>query len=438
MLLLLVNLLLCLLLLILGCSVTLNTFEELASLIEQLATKVKRNEAGCIKQILRIKNGYNYGKNKNLGDADYTYRDVKVNVLISDQDNRKQLIGEIQFLLEYMLIAKKLNHSVYTVFRRQEFVDNVKRIVNDHDRGGIGVSDEISELKENTQSGGVDFDSFNWDELPNKLLFESESIMEPQLILDNKVNGGNRIGKTSDREKCPLLYHTIVRKLWKASGLIFSNIFHFDYSNEYNGKYISNYINFANMIILNKDKQMFYGIDLSLISNNSNENDERLHLISNFLKCQYFEPFSDNNIVYRCVKYNLFSFLKLLVKYRSSDSGMKNGINYVDNDFGFTPFMKLILSDYCDEEWMRLLFNFKEIDFEIECQNKFENYFNKKVYQFEQFEKYKAIYQRFRAIYQFNIKKTKTNTKTKSKNKRSDIQRRETNLLRRDTDLLGI
>ena len=98
-----------------GCSVTVNKFEELVLMLKQLCVKTNKNEGGCIKKVLRIKNGYDYGKNKNLKDTDIEYRDIKVNVLVCNQDKTKQIIGEIQFLLNFMLSAKKLGHSVYTV-----------------------------------------------------------------------------------------------------------------------------------------------------------------------------------------------------------------------------------------------------------------------------------------------------------------------------------
>ena len=78
---------------------------------------VENKKAGCIKAILRCKNGFkdfnfeNNGKNKNDLSV-YDYRDVKLNVLIK-YNRSKSLVGEIQFLLKFALMAKKLGHSIY-------------------------------------------------------------------------------------------------------------------------------------------------------------------------------------------------------------------------------------------------------------------------------------------------------------------------------------
>ena len=64
-----------------------------------------RNE--CVIKIMRIKNGF---KNNVLWNSfeDCEYVDVKVNVLIYDKFSKQSQVAEIQFLLKWLLHAKKV------------------------------------------------------------------------------------------------------------------------------------------------------------------------------------------------------------------------------------------------------------------------------------------------------------------------------------------
>ena len=56
------------------------------------------------------------------------YRDIKLNVLISNDDESEQIIGEIQLVTKTMLIMKERGHALYGVVRRQQFVDTIKQM----------------------------------------------------------------------------------------------------------------------------------------------------------------------------------------------------------------------------------------------------------------------------------------------------------------------
>ena len=58
----------------------------------------------------------------------YGYRDIKMNVLI--EYNRSQLVGEIQFLISFILKAKKLGHSVYSFVRNQDYYKEISQYLN--------------------------------------------------------------------------------------------------------------------------------------------------------------------------------------------------------------------------------------------------------------------------------------------------------------------
>lgn len=91
--------------------------------------KVKTKDAGVVVDVLRIKNGFEAIKNwKTWQDCGYV--DIKLNILISD--GRHAIIGEIQFLLKWLLDFKKRGHKLYGVKRRSPVVNEVsKKFYND-------------------------------------------------------------------------------------------------------------------------------------------------------------------------------------------------------------------------------------------------------------------------------------------------------------------
>ena len=91
----------------LRCSVTFNSAKDLVAACNAFKEKVKNNDAGCVVSILRIKNGFKKISNwKTYKDCQYT--DLKASVLIANESRTRSIIGEVQFLLNWQLKAKKL------------------------------------------------------------------------------------------------------------------------------------------------------------------------------------------------------------------------------------------------------------------------------------------------------------------------------------------
>ena len=104
-----------------------------------LYSKKKQENSCCITKILRVKNGFVNFKDKSSNStkfSDFNYQDVKFNVLIEYCTNVDEngiatytnVIGEIQFLLSFMLTAKKMGHSIYSFNRKQELFDKLYNI----------------------------------------------------------------------------------------------------------------------------------------------------------------------------------------------------------------------------------------------------------------------------------------------------------------------
>ena len=108
------------------CSVVFKNSKDLMHGVNTFIDLVDSGKAGTISEIVRIKNGFKdfkFDKKDSDGDeskeakdgkedlSKYKYSDVKFNVAIVY--NSIELIGEVQMMLEFMLEAKKIGHSVY-------------------------------------------------------------------------------------------------------------------------------------------------------------------------------------------------------------------------------------------------------------------------------------------------------------------------------------
>ena len=94
----------------------------------------------CIQEIIRIKNGFSDIEDESwkLGLKSFNYCDIKYNVLICTNKIREHgnhfsstcLIGEVQFLLKFMLKAKKMGHSVYSFVRKKDLFNSINKTYN--------------------------------------------------------------------------------------------------------------------------------------------------------------------------------------------------------------------------------------------------------------------------------------------------------------------
>ena len=103
----------------------------------------------CIQEIIRIKNGFSDIEDESwkLGLKSFNYCDIKYNVLICTNIIREHrsnmnvnqvraktcIIGEVQFLLKFMLNAKKMGHSVYSFVRKKDLFNSINKTYNLND-----------------------------------------------------------------------------------------------------------------------------------------------------------------------------------------------------------------------------------------------------------------------------------------------------------------
>ena len=119
------------------CSVVFDTVDDLLNAVNTFEeTIINENENNnVIKKVVRRKNGF-YRKIQreswNMQLSLFDYCDIKLNVIIEYFDI--QIIGEIQFLLEFMLMAKKKGHSIYGFIRNEDYFKQLNQISNDENQ----------------------------------------------------------------------------------------------------------------------------------------------------------------------------------------------------------------------------------------------------------------------------------------------------------------
>eukprot|EP01083_Nonionella_stella_P151407 483661_1 len=99
-------------------------FDDVSGMLDGMDLFQKRiaTQQFHIKQIVRIKNGFEAYSHDNA-----SYTDIKFNVLIAGKTY--SVIAEVQFLLQRMADYKKVAHSLYSVQRTKEFVDDLKNVL---------------------------------------------------------------------------------------------------------------------------------------------------------------------------------------------------------------------------------------------------------------------------------------------------------------------
>ena len=95
----------------LRCSITYPNAAQMIHGLKSFINKINNNEIECLTGIVRIKNGFtNVLHWANANDADYC--DIKLNIIYNNKDNTRAMICELQFLVSFLLEAKKIGHKL--------------------------------------------------------------------------------------------------------------------------------------------------------------------------------------------------------------------------------------------------------------------------------------------------------------------------------------
>ena len=81
------------------CALQFKTISSMMTYLQIFGQKIENGESGCIKAIIRCKNGWSEGV---FNEEHPQYTDIKLNVLVSSSRDGS-IVAEIQFLLVIMV-----------------------------------------------------------------------------------------------------------------------------------------------------------------------------------------------------------------------------------------------------------------------------------------------------------------------------------------------
>ena len=89
----------------------------------------------CIMSIVKCTNNFNSLQRQNVfTPIDYEYCDIKFNVLIYDNETNQAMIGEVQFVLSWMLDAKRMCHKFKPIENQTNYISKVyDRVLQDRE-----------------------------------------------------------------------------------------------------------------------------------------------------------------------------------------------------------------------------------------------------------------------------------------------------------------
>ena len=138
----------------LRCSITYDTPAELLSGLKHFIAGVNGKKLKCVTEILRIKNGFGDILNwKSIQDCEYC--DLKLNIVVFDENANNSMIAEVQLLLKWVLDAKKMGHKVYEIKRRKDFVYSVSHLYYDIDSNYNNYKHKINTIITNNDYIGL-------------------------------------------------------------------------------------------------------------------------------------------------------------------------------------------------------------------------------------------------------------------------------------------
>ena len=361
----------------LRCSITFTNSKDMLYSINKFVEKINNLQGKCLIKILRIKNGFKDILNwKSHNDCEY--KDIKINVIVYDKLGNQSQVGEIQFLLSWLLKAKKIGHKLYGIVRRQEFIDTIENMVLDDLDDYDGYVVKIKSLVENG----------NINHLTKELIWRPHIVGS---IIDFKTHknylkpyfwGIN--GDINPRIK-QLFWGLLIHFQYDILGLDVSSpplsatiattasttttADSSENDKKNSGKedrnnnksviedkcFLSRYFNFEKAdqgFGMIDSKLDFFGINPSEMKPNS----FKYIMIDTLLGSDWFNgmnSFGEHQINFflnRCASLNCFHLLKLILKHKE-----KNWIAIRDGMKKNEPLSEILRRNWCSKEWIELL-----------------------------------------------------------------------------------
>ena len=206
----------------LRCSITYDSTQLLLDGLNKFISHSVKSD--ILKEIVRIKNGFKHII-KWQEPSDARYCDVKCNIIIMNPKTKEQMVAEVQFLLKWLLTAKKMGHKCYEAKRRAEFINIVKNEMYTIDENYQQYNVRIRKLFENKDSSQ----------------FIRQTLLQPNMVL-SMILSQNMIEKDyfhstnkhspfltlkQRQENKPLLYYFGYKQDTKLGAFLLSCLFHF-------------------------------------------------------------------------------------------------------------------------------------------------------------------------------------------------------------------
>ena len=281
------------------------TFDNINDLLNGLNTFVndinQGNVISCVlpNSVLRIKNGFNDILNKWKSVNDASYVDLKLNIVYENIITKQCMIIEAQFLLLFLLKAKKMGHKYYSIVRQEELINNIKNQVYVIDNDNKKYKRKIETFVHNHDSGAL-----------MKQLF-----WKPHVVFSIIVDGGSGFNHFYP------LFSEICRQFGVINGkfvLFFLNCLFFhsfvmlDQDDNENNKFLKKYFNWGNGHYTVGGVHTLYHIPLSsIVSSSVQSSIVNLILGKKYLKVL---TFNGSHRVCTVLLYNLQVFVSACLK----------------------------------------------------------------------------------------------------------------------------
>ena len=276
------------------------TFDNVNDLLNGLNTFVndinKGNVIECLlpDSVMRVKNGFNDILRKWNSVNDASYVDIKLNIIYINKNTNQSMIIEAQFLLSFLLKAKKMGHKYYSIVRQSELINNIKNQVYEIDNNYNNYNKKIVELANNHDSGAL-----------MKQLF-----WKPHVVLSMIVHGRDYVRQ---KDSFYPLFSEISKEfndisvkfiLFCLNCLFFHSFVMLDEPDDESNKFLKLYFNWgkARYTMNNFHNDSFYHIPLSSIVPSSTESSiVNLILTKKYLNVFRFHGQRNVCFVFGCV-----------------------------------------------------------------------------------------------------------------------------------------
>ena len=252
-----------------------------------------------------------------------------MNIVYQSEDGNNMIV-EAQFLLKFLLKAKKIGHKLYSFVRQSDFINNVRNQLYNIDANYNKYKIKIRKFAENNDSANLTKELFWRPNVLLSILYHSNYYYFP-------------------------IFWFVCQQMQKENDkfcMLFLNfMFHYNHSilNDTNDEFLKKYFNFNKCDGCMIQGAEFWAIDGSLIKS---QNSIKYSIIELILKQPFFNGLSQGDIdsvsvLTSCIDSSSVEYLSLLFKYFDKNkSAFVKGIKWGQECWGKDLLIHLLDSDH--------------------------------------------------------------------------------------------